>query len=436
MQTQSNPLEKAESISVRKTDLICTAVRQGYICEDNPLAGFVDIDGMRETVNDLMASFPDHFVHTFAVKANSMRGVLSLLREFGMSAEVASEGEIAQAHRAGFKSCDMVFDEPAKSSAVISRAIAEGINLNIDNFQEFDVVAASVAKWGAISRIGFRINPQIGAGNIAAMSTATGTSKFGIPLKDEGVREKLIEYYVNHEWLTSIHTHVGSQGCPMELTAEGIKSVVDLAEEINNRIGRQQITTIDIGGGLTVNFTSEKVTPSFSDYAQFLKLRIPLLFDGKYRVLTEFGRSIMAKNGFILARVEYTKCSGGQHIAITHGGVQIAVRTVFAAEAWPVRITAHHSDGRLKTGETVRQDIAGPCCFAGDKLASNYPLPLLERNDIVAVHDTGAYYFSNPFYYNSHPAAAVYGFASSGEDFDISTLRQAQSLDEMMAVIG
>ena len=432
----SRSVKKAESISVRKINLIHVALDQGYVSEDKPLAGFVDIDGMKNTVAALTDSFPDHFEHAFAVKANSMIAVLSRLREFGMGAEVASEGEIAQALRAGFNPGSMVFDEPAKSSFVIASAIEKGINLNIDNFQEFEVVAASVAKSGANSRIGFRINPQIGEGNIAAMSTATSSSKFGIPLRDDGVRERLIGQYADHSWLTSIHTHVGSQGCPMELLAEGIGAVVDLAEEINNRIGSQQIATIDIGGGLTVNFGSEEITPSFADYAQFLRSRVPLLFEGKYRVLTEFGRSIMAKNGFILARVEYAKCSGGQHIAITHGGVQIAVRTVFAAEAWPLRITAHHSDGRPKKGDDISQDIVGPCCFAGDKLASNYLLPLLERGDIVAVHDTGAYYFSNPFYYNSHPAAPVYGFASPGDEFEISTLRPGQSQDEMMAVIG
>ena len=40
----------------------------------------------------------------------------------------------------------------------------------------------------------------------------------------------------------------------------------------------------------------------------------------------------MAKNGFIIARVEYTKVTGGRHIAITHAGAQVATRTVFMPE--------------------------------------------------------------------------------------------------------
>ena len=436
MHDHNTRTEETGAISARKLALMRAAIAANHVGEQVPLAGFIDTDGLRQSVADLKRGFPDYFEHSFAVKANSMSAVLKLLRESGMNAEVASEGEIAQALKAGFAPANIVFDEPAKRAAVIDAAIKKGVNLNIDNFQEFDRVAASVARHGANSRIGFRVNPQTGAGSIAAMSTATATSKFGVPLQDEGVRARLIQLYAAHPWLTSLHTHAGSQGCPMALMAEAIAALVNLAEEINDRIGARQVRTLDIGGGLSVNFESEAVRPRFKDYADFLKARAPLLFSGKYRVLTEFGRAIMAKNGFILALVEYTKRAGGQYIAITQGGAQIAARTVFMPRAWPLRITAHHADGSLKTGRPEPQDIAGPCCFSGDKLATGYPLPLLEPGDIVAVHDTGAYYFSNPFYYNSHPAAPVYGFTSVGDEFAINTLRPAQSIEAMMAVIG
>ncbi|MFM9693416.1 hypothetical protein [Streptomyces europaeiscabiei] len=41
------------------------------------------------------------------------------------------------------------------------------------------------------------------------------------------------------------------------------------------------------------------------------------LLSGDYRVVTEFGRSLLAKNGCTAAYVEYTKTSGGHPIAIT-----------------------------------------------------------------------------------------------------------------------
>ena len=79
-----------------------------------------------------------------------------------------------------------------------------------------------------------------------------------------------------------------------------------------------------MAGGLPVNFESEEVTPSFAEYAAILREAAPALFTGEFRMITEFGRSVMAKNGFIIARVEYTKVTGGRHIAMTHAGAQVA----------------------------------------------------------------------------------------------------------------
>ncbi len=64
------------------------------------------------------------------------------------------------------------------------------------------------------SPLGVRVNPQIGAGSIGALSTATATSKFGVALRDEGARAWLVRAYLDRPWLTRLHTHSGSQGVP------------------------------------------------------------------------------------------------------------------------------------------------------------------------------------------------------------------------------
>lgn len=426
----------AQDIRNDKVEVLKIALSKQWLNEDIPVAGFINLDGIERTVAQLKASFPSHFCHHFAVKANSMNGVLSALQKAGMGAEVASPGELAQALKAGFNKDDIVFDEPAKSKSVIKKALSLGINLNIDNFEEFEYVRDLVQDNYPSCNIGFRINPQIGAGSIVAMSTATKTSKFGVPIADEGVRQTLIDHYIQNPWLNSMHSHVGSQGCPLPLMAQGIRELVNLVEEINEQAGHQQIKHINIGGGLSVNFDGEEVSPSFQVYADILEHAVPELFSGKYRVLTEFGRTIMAKNGFFAAKVEYAKESGGRRIAISHGGSQLAARSTFMPKAWPLRISAHHSNGEPKTAQHVAQDIAGPCCFAGDLLASERILPKLERNDYIMVHETGAYYFSNPFYYNSLPAPPVYAFMHKDGNIALTIMRKAQTIEEMMDVVG
>jgi diaminopimelate decarboxylase len=424
-------------VSVRHQQILQAAIKAGYLGDEQALAAFIDIIGLAGTISTLHQAFPKHFTHTFAAKANTMSSALAKVKEHGMGCEVASPGELEQANRAGFEPEKIVYDEPAKTRAVLEKVLSRGISLNVDNFQEFERVKMLVRDTQSRSRIGFRINPQVGAGNISAMSTATRTSKFGFALEDEGNRQAIVDCYTGNSWLTSLHTHVGSQGCSLELMTAGVRKMVDLAEEINAACGNQQVAVIDIGGGLPVNFDSDEVKPGFADYAGALRQRVPELFSGKYTVKTEFGRSIFAKNGFIASRIEYTKKSGGRQIAISHAGAQIATRTVFMPDAWKIRLSVWGPSGQAKKGEEVSQDIAGPLCFAGDMIGTGRMLPLIEPGDYVVLHDTGAYYFSNPFFYNALAAPAVYGAEVFDDDFvKFSVWRRQQTVDDMLAVIG
>jgi diaminopimelate decarboxylase len=424
-------------VTVNHQQILQSAIEAGYLDDDQVLAAFVDTTGLSSTVSSLRQAFPAHFTHTFAAKANTMSSALSLVKKLGMGCEVASPGELEQALRAGFEASSIVYDEPVKTMHVLRRVLEQGIGLNIDNFQEYERIQSLLSGIDSTSRIGFRINPQVGAGSITAMSTATSTSKFGVALKDEGNRGSIIDCYRNSPWLTSLHTHVGSQGCGLELMLTGIRKTVDLAEEINAAIGSQQVELIDIGGGLPVNFDSNEVKPTFADYAEALRAAVPELFSGEYVAMTEFGRTIFAKNGFIATRIEYTKNSGGRQIALSHAGGQIATRTVFMPDHWKIRLSVFDSTGQAKTGPEVEQDVAGPLCFAGDMIGTGRLLPLIEPGDYVVLHDTGAYYFSNPFYYNALAAPAVYGVDVSKDDsMSFAVWRRAQTMDDMLAIIG
>lgn len=97
--------------------------------------------------------------------------------------------------------------------------------MNLDNEQE--AAAVDELLKGQCSQfkpyiIGLRINPVVGGGAIAMMSTATKLSKFGVPLTEE-TKERILGMYKDYEWLNGIHFHVGSQGIPIELFVNGAK---------------------------------------------------------------------------------------------------------------------------------------------------------------------------------------------------------------------
>lgn len=429
--------------AARRDAAVGAAVEQGLLDAGTPLVALLDVTGVRRSAAGLRAAFDavtapgTPVLHAFAVKAGPLVPVLRLLREEGIGAEVASPGELALARAAGVAPERTVLDSPAKTLTELREALALGVAVNADNRQELERIDALMAGSRPRSPLGMRVNPQVGGGSIEAMSTATATSKFGVPLRDEGAREWVVRAYLDRPWLTRLHAHSGSQGIALPTMAQGIAETYTLAEEINRRAGRQQVDTIDIGGGLPVNFACEEITPTYGQYARLLRETVPGLFDGRYGLVTEFGRSLLAKHGTVLSRVEYAKSAGGRPVAVTHAGVQVATRTVYAPESWPLRIAAYDPKGRPKEGPAVVQDVAGPACFAGDLLARGQKLPLLEQGDYAAALDTGAYYFASHYAYNSLPRPAVHGFAPDGRGgITFATIRRAQTVEEIVTESG
>ena len=60
-------------------------------------------------------------------------------------------------------------------------------------------------------------------------------------------------------------------GCNFDLMLKGVREIVNYAKEINSLANYQQIKTIDIGGGLPVNFACEEVIPTFQVYSSLLR---------------------------------------------------------------------------------------------------------------------------------------------------------------------
>jgi diaminopimelate decarboxylase len=130
--------------------------------------------------------------------------------------------------------------------------------------------------------------------------------------------------------------------------------------------------------------------------------------------------------------VEYTKRSGECRIAVIHAGADLFLRQVLAPEAWSLRVSVHHPDGRPKSGAPEPWDIAGPLCFSGDLLARGRSLPPIEPGDLVVVHDAGAYTLALWSRYNSRCSPVVLAHGPEG----LMVLRRAETVDEVLRFWG
>eukprot|EP00596_Hydrurales_sp_CCMP1899_P009885 CAMPEP_0119053314 /NCGR_PEP_ID=MMETSP1177-20130426/74352_1 /TAXON_ID=2985 /ORGANISM="Ochromonas sp, Strain CCMP1899" /LENGTH=588 /DNA_ID=CAMNT_0007033237 /DNA_START=507 /DNA_END=2274 /DNA_ORIENTATION=- len=129
----------------------------------------------------------NEFLHCFAVKSCPLSYVLHSAVQEGLGLECASIMEVKQALRCGCDSSKVVFDSPCKTVEELHFSLTLGVHININSLGELEKIKnilKSLHEKGlsSTSSIGLRLNPLIGSGAIAALSTATETSKFGVPL--------------------------------------------------------------------------------------------------------------------------------------------------------------------------------------------------------------------------------------------------------------
>ena len=79
--------------------------------------------------------------------------------------------------------------------------------------------------------------------------------------------------------------------------------MMDFVKEIEAFTGRD-LLTVDIGGGVSTSYTDPFEPDGFTYdvYRKQLEAEVPELFTGKYKLITEFGRSLTLKSGKTLSR--------------------------------------------------------------------------------------------------------------------------------------
>ncbi|MCX6283918.1 MAG: diaminopimelate decarboxylase [Bacteroidetes bacterium] len=434
------------------------ALQAGLIREEDTAVIFYDLTFLKERLSYLSSCFPSTTLHGLAVKACPLSGVMQLTKELGFGVEAASMGEVKLALHQGFDPGMIVYDSPVKTREELEFALDEGIHLNLDNFSELERVNILLKNRESKSTIGIRINPQIGEGSIKESSVAGEYSKFGVPLRFK--KQELTNAFLENDFLSGMHLHVGSQGCPLEMLVEGTGELYDLMLEINRltsaRKGYVQITTFDIGGGLPVSYSLGRQPVSMEAYVAALKQRAPLLFregnlslpgdtdsgsrfpdqgsrikDQGVRLITEFGRWTYTNPGWTVSRVEYVKHDPGVSTAMLHVGADLFVRECLNPRDWLHEYTVLDGEGNPRTGNSVNPwNLAGPLCFSGDILAKGVSLPEVREGDHIVIHDTGGYTFSMWSRYNSRFAPRIIGYYNEGESFVL--LKEREEMEDII----
>jgi diaminopimelate decarboxylase len=352
------------------------------------------------------AGAPD-FAVAFAAKAFPCTAVMTLFADEGLGCDVASDGELHLALRAGVDPGRIVFHGNARSDLELDRAVAAGVGLVvIDNFDDID----RLERLGARQRVLIRVTPGVAGVTHEKISTGQADSKFGLGPDDARRAIERVAGVAGLE-LAGLHMHIGSQ-------------LLDLAPfraamEVLGTLGRFPV--YDLGGGLGVAYSPDDRPPSIEDHVAGLVAAAGELFGPGRRLLVEPGRSLVANAGVTLYTVQTVKRNVSTWVGVD-GGMSDNLRPMLYGSHYEAEIV-----DRLG-GDTVCH-VTGRHCESGDVIVRDARLADPRPGDVLVTPATGAYGYAMANNYNGVPRPPVV-FCRGG---DARVVVRRETLDDLHA---
>ena len=326
----------------------------------------------------------------YGTKAFANVGLLRVLAEEGVGADVSTLGELAFAGAAGIPGDRILFHGNNKSDDELEAAALAGATVVLDAPDEAERAAAA-----GVRRVLVRLTPGVDAHTHESIRTAHDESKFGLP--PERALQVIADARGRGLDVAGVHFHVGSQLARIDESALAVQRLLAFVERAEDELGwRPQV--LDIGGGLGIKYTRDETVPTIEEFIPPLVRELPL----DVQVVLEPGRSLVGRAGVSLYRVGVVKDSGGVTYVAIDGGMSDNPRP----QLYGARYEALLANRAEELPDGVFR-IAGKHCESGDVLIQAAELPHPRRGDLLAVPATGAYTLAMGSTYNGVPRPAV-----------------------------
>jgi diaminopimelate decarboxylase len=339
----------------------------------------VDLDRVRERLAAFRgawtAAWPQVEI-AYSYKTNRLPAILRTLADAGAAPEVVSGAEYALARDVvGAPGADIVVNGPAKPSALLSRAAADGALVVADSAEELDRFRAA-----GIRRAGLRVAlPGVGA----------GATRFGIPQRDVLAAAARARDLGLELELLSVHLVSTGFTRPLEegmrlgevVTVEWPRppdehaAAADVLAALARELG---VEALDLGGG-------HPAAPGVHAHAHDVAAAIRAHgFTG--RLIVEPGRAVVADAVDLALSVAAVKrLEDGATCVVTDAGTNLLPGALWS---WPrLEPVGHGHDG----AEAEPTLVTGPLCLNVDVLHPAAALPPLRAGDLLLARAVGAY---------------------------------------------
>lgn len=384
-----------------------------------------DEGGIRENAQAFKRAFGwvDGFKNYFAVKACPNPSILKIVREEGFGADCSSLPELIMAQQAGFKGEEIMFTSNDTPPEEFKAAYEMGAVLNLDDITHIDALMEVAAMPALIS---FRYNPG---------PDRTGNAIIGNPVEAKyGVTtEQLIPAYLKAKELGAkrfaLHTMVASNELEGSYIVETARMLFTQALRIWEE-AHIKIEFINMGGGIGIPYRPEDRAIDL----EVVSREIKKLYDemiastplAPLRVVFECGRMVTGPFGYLVSKVRHVSEKYKMYVGLDASMANLMRPALYGAY--------HHLTvvGKEELPKDHLYDVTGSLCENNDKFAIDRQLPLIEKGDVVVIHDTGAHGYAMGFNYNGKLRSAEYLLK---EDGSTEMIRRAETVDDYFATL-
>ncbi len=373
----------------------------------------------------------------YSYKTNCVPGILALIHEQSIGAEVISPYELWLALRLGLPGAKVIFNGPHKTEQSLRMAVDNQVKLiNLDSLTDIHRLLKVCKKTNSTANVGIRICP-----------TSGWRAQFGLDIDNGEAAEglKLLADNADLAILKGVHLHLGSQVTDLSLYARVITDALTYLYRFDPSLFAK-IEYIDAGGGFGVPTVREigglerklsgllglPFAPPQPNESPPMERFITTISDAIQSVpginssslptaIIEPGRLLTSNSQVLLLGVRAVKRRNPPAVILDGGKMNITYPASFEYHEAFAANKMHHN-------ANIAHNLVGRTCTPSDAIYAHKLMPPLEVGDLIALMDAGAYFssFSNSFAFPRPPIV----LADNGET---RILRERETFEAIIA---
>jgi diaminopimelate decarboxylase len=380
---------------------------------------------VQEYQTSLEQSYPGPSGLTYAGKAYLSLAMAQWTQQHGLCLDCTGAGEISIAVAAKVPRQNILVHGVNKSLTDLQFALAHSGTVVVDNLGELQRIAQLSKKYPQIPDLWLRLRPGLAVKTHSYTQTGQDDSKFG--LSPAEFLEAIHFCQLQGLPLVGLHFHQGSHFHDPAPLAPALDTALDLIEEANSALGWTP-KVLSPGGGWGVPYHEDDLPHQpVGSYVQFIGevlaagcLERGLPFP---RLQLEPGRSIVARAGVAVYRVDTVKTTSHRRWLLLDGGLADNPRPALYGARYSALPT--NQPARPATGPAW---LAGPYCESGDILIHELPMADIQPGETLAIPVSGAYHLSMSSNYNGARKPAVLWLA----DGHTRLIQRRETLEDLI----